>query len=318
QSEPIETDWRAYAQLTAEHQDGDGGIDFGADRIRFRGDIRHGRLSGAVQLDLGVRNLGDSEPGSVANVINDLYLNYDIDGRHSVRFGEFKMPLGMDFNVSGGSLDITKRGIEAGLVLQRNLGLMMSGRNLGSFGYDVGVFNIAGRSPATDYLESQEGDDNAFAVRGHFDRGNWHAELAVGQTPEAGGPGTADYEVADFGLRYMADGWNAKFEWIDGENVRGNSLREEDVFYVHGGYSLNPRLELVARHYEGESRIAGSATELGNTYLGITWQAHESERLYGRLQVNYVMASGDEAAYTGVRGFRDDAVLVQFQFDVRK
>jgi hypothetical protein len=285
--------------------------------VRFRGEARHESLAGVVHFDFGASNPGDRAPGALANVIADLYLQYDFDTRHMLKFGQFKTPLGMDFNTSGASLDITKRGIEAGLVLQRDLGLMLSGRNLGVFGYDIGAFNIAGRSSATDYLDSQEGDDNAFAVRGHFDSGAWHAEIATGETPEAGGPGSADYRVHDFGLRYAGEGWNAKFEWIDGQNVRGDVLRDEDVVYIHGSYTLKPEFELVARHYEGQSRIAGSQTELGNTYFGFTWQAHRSARVSGRLQVNYVVASGDEIAYTGVRGFRDNGVLVQFQFDAR-
>jgi hypothetical protein len=70
----------------------------------------------------------------------------------------------------------------------------------------------------------------------------------------------------------------------------------------------------VARHYEGESSIGGSTTDLRNNYLGVSWRVYETPRMNGRLQVNYVLAGGDELAYTGVRGYRDDAVLVQFQF----
>jgi len=225
----------------------------------------------------------------------------------------------MDFNISTRSLDITKRGLDAGLVLNRDIGLMASGRGIGrGFGYDIGYFNIAGRSGATTYTDAQEGEDNAYAGRLHYDMGAWHAELAYGATPDAGGPGTADYEVRDFGIRYGSGDWTVKGEWIDGSNVRGDLSRDENVYYLHGGYQLNEDVEIVARHYEGESRIAGSKTGLSNTYLGVTWHAYRTPRIDGRLQVNYVLAGGDELAYTGVRGYRDDAVLVQFQFYVDK
>jgi hypothetical protein len=287
--------------------------------VRFRSEASYRRLAGVVQIDVGAGDLGDSRPGTFANVVTDLYVQYDLGGDHSLRFGQYKTPLGMDFNTSGNALDITKRGVEAGLVLQRGVGVMVSGRDLGgAFGYDVGYFDVAGRSAATAYLESQEGQDNAFAARGHYDMGRWHAELAYGETAHAGGPGTADYRVGDAGLRYSGDRFTLKAEWIDGSNVRGDATRDEDVYFLHGGYELNETFELVARHYEGTSRLGGSSTDLSNTYLGISWQPLVAARLNGRLQANYVIAGGDEGAYTGVRGYRNDAVLVQFQLFVEK
>jgi hypothetical protein len=311
----IEIDWLSLAQFTAERLDNQGGVSFGSDRLRFRSEARYKRITGAVQLDVGPDDLGDHRPGAFANIIADIFVNYDIGNGHGLRFGQFKTPLGMDFNTSGSSLDITKRGMEAGLALNRDIGLMVSGRDVGGgFGYDLGFFNIAGRSSATTYSEAQEGEDNAYAARVHYDTGNWHAELAYGETGNAGGPGTADYSVSDFGIRYRGDRWTVKGEWIDGSNVRGASNRDEDVYFLHGGFDLSGEVELVARHYEGESSIGGSTTDLRNTYLGVSWRVYETPRMNGRLQVNYVLAGGDELAYTGVRGYRDDAVLVQFQF----
>ena len=67
----------------------------------------------------------------------------------SVKVGEFKTPVGMDFNVSGKKLDITQRGVEKKLVLERSLGAMVSGRKIGDmFSYDIGVFNPTNRSSA--------------------------------------------------------------------------------------------------------------------------------------------------------------------------
>lgn len=315
-SDELEVDWLGFAQLTAEHDDG--GVSFGSDRLRFRSEASYRRIAGVVQLDVGAGDLGDSPPGTFANLVTDLYVSYDLGRDHSLRFGQYKTPLGMDFNTSGSALDITKRGIEAGLVLQRDVGLMVSARNLGAFGYDVGYFNVPGRSSATAYLDSQDGEENAFAARGHYDAGAWHAELAYGEAAEAGGPGTADYRVSDFGVRYRRDDWTAKAEWIDGRNVRGNPLRDEDAYYVHGGYALSETFELVARHYKGTSRIGASSTELSNTYLGFSWQPLGAERMNGRVQVNYVIAGGDDGAYTGVRGYRNDTVLVQFQLYAEK
>jgi hypothetical protein len=117
-------------------------------------------------IELGAEDLAEETPGALVNVIADLYGNYQITPRQVFRIGQFKVPVGMDYNTSGQSLDITKRGMEAGLVLGRTLGAMVSGRNVwNGFGYDVGVFNPAGRSLATQHADSQVDEDKAAAVR---------------------------------------------------------------------------------------------------------------------------------------------------------
>jgi hypothetical protein len=308
--------WRSYAQLTAERLEGAGGehLDFGADRVRTRLEVEHGPLTGGIMLDFGVEDLGDRAPGALANAIGDLYANYRPNEKHLVRFGQFKTPLGMDFNIPGRSLDLTKRGMEAGLVLQRDVGLMLSGRRVVSgFGYDIGLFNPAGRSPATAHLGSQEGHANTPVVRLHYDVGDWHAEVARGRSDDAGGPGTRDYEIGDAGVSFNRKAWTAKAEWIEGRDIRGVADWDERVYYVHGAYRLTPTLELVARRYEGRSTVAGRATCLTNTYLGATKQPFSNARFEARLQVNYVTVGGDQADYTGLKAYRDNALLAQLQ-----
>lgn len=311
---------RHYAQLTAEHIDGsDDGLAFGADRIRTRWEATRGPMTGGIMLDFGVPvDLGERQPGALANVIADLFFNYRPNATHVVRFGQFKTPLGMDFNVSGGNMDITKRGMEAGLVLARDLGVMLSGRRVvGGFGYDVGIFNPAGRSLATAHSENQVGSDKAPVVRLHYDATRWDAELAHGRSEQAGGGGTLDYVVSDLAFRFVGERWSAKFEWIEGRDIRGIGDWDERVFFVHGGYRLNPRLELVARYYDGKNTLAGSSTSLTNTYLALTSHLVDTGDFLVRLQVNYVLAGGDGAAYSGLRGFRDDAILMQLQVEAR-
>jgi hypothetical protein len=311
-------DWRAFAQFTAEHDDG-GALDFGVDRLRFRSEIEYRRLVGVANFDFAANDLGEREPGNLANVVTDLFVDFVVTPKHQLRFGEFKTPLGMDFSLPAGGLDLTKRGIEAGLVLNRDIGVMLSARNLADrFGYDFGYFNIAGRSAATNYIDAQGGEDQTLVGRAHYDDGPWHAELAFGRAEAAGGPNTGDYEVADVGIRYDGRGWTGKAEWIDGRNVFGNSNHDEDVYYLHGDYAITDKIDLVARFYEGASRVSGSETMLRNTYLGVTWRPVTTERYDGRVQINYVIAGGDELAYTGIRGYRENALLTQFQFRVRK
>lgn len=312
--------WRTFAQLTAEHVEGlDDGVGFGADRIRIRLEGTRGVLTGGFMLDFGVEDPGDREPGALANLVGDLYLNYRPDANHLVRFGQFKTPIGMDFNVSGGNLDITKRGLDAGLVLGRDLGVMLSGRRVWKgFGYDIGLFNPAGRSLATEHIRGQVGDDSAPVVRLHYDSGSWHAEIAHGRSDAAGGPGTRTYRVSDAAVSFRRHDWNAKVEWIEGQDIRGATGWVERVYYFHGAYRLGPRLELVARYYRGRNTLSEASTELSNTYLGATAHVWSNGPMSGRLQVNYVVAGDDGTGYTGLRGFRDDAILLQFQVEASR
>lgn len=319
----VDFSWRTYGQLTAEDLSGEGlaaeGLSFGADRIRVRTAATFRQVTGGVMLDFGVPNLGDRRPGALANVVGDLFVNYRLDDRNLIRFGQFKTPVGMDFNIPGRSLDITKRGMEAPLVLNRDLGLMLSGRRVwAGFGYDIGIFNVAGRSPATAHTVAQIGDDHAPAVRLHYDTSRWHVEVARGRSEAAGGPGTLDYDVADIATSFSSNGWVFKAEWTEGRRIRGVGDWDERVYYLHGAYRLRPDLELLVRHYEGESVRSGSTTDLSNTYLGLSRFFFSETRFPIRLQVNYVVAGGDGIDYTGIGGYRGDALLVQLQLEAHE
>ena len=308
--------WRGYAQLTAERDNGSGNtLAFDAERVRPRIVIDKGRLRALMQLDFAVDDLGDSRTGTLANVILDLYASYELKGRHTVRFGQYKTPIGMDYNMPAHQLDITKRGMDAGLILNRDFGVMLTGREvLGGLSYDIGLFNPPGRSGATNYLDSQEGQATGQVARLRYDRAVWHAELAHGIAEEAGGPNTPDYSVSNFAVSYSSAPWTVKAEWTEGQDVRGVAGREETVHYLHITRELKPGLEFVARHYTGKSRVASATTELDNTYVGVTKHFASQSRLQTRLQANYVFANGDRSTYSGLRGFREDALLVQLLF----
>jgi hypothetical protein len=309
----VDLTWLSFAQFTAEHFERTDALRFGTDRIRIKVEARYRRITGGGALDFGARNLGEVPPGTFANVVADLYINFRASERHLLRFGQFKTPFGMDYSVPGHELDLTKRGMDTALVFNRDLGFLVSGATARGFGYDVGVFNPAGRSGATRYLASQLSDGNAVIGRIRYDTANWHAEVAYGESPEAGGPGTASYAATNAGFRYRGTRWNSKVEWIDGQGVLGDAGRSENVYYVHGALTLSPTIELVARHYAGRSDISGTATQLTNTFLGATFRVFETPRMNGRLQANYVIAGAEEIQYTGISGYRGDAVLVQFQ-----
>jgi hypothetical protein len=309
--------WQAYGQLTAERTDGvDDTFVFDTERLRARLQLDTAKLTTVAQFDFAVNEPSARRPGALTNSILDLNVAYRFAARHRVVFGQFKTPLGMDWLLAPDKLDITKRGMEFGLVLNRAFGTMVSTTTpIAGFSYDIGVFNPAGLSSATRYIDSQVGQDATSVARVRYDKARWHAELAHGIADHAGGPGSSDYSVSDFAVRYTTDAWTFKTEWIDGHHVRGDPARDESVYYAHGGYRLSPQLELVARHYDGKSRISGTSTELSNTYLGFSRHFGHTEKVDTRLQINYVIAGHDRTRYTGVRGFRDDAVFVQLQID---
>lgn len=313
----------ALAQLTAESLADDDALSFGADLIRAGIEASSGDFSAKLQIDLGAGDLDERRPGTLPNVVTDLFVTYAIDGRNAIVFGQHKVPLGYDYMRPGHDLDLAKRGMEKGLVLDRTIGVSLQGRRFASgFGYDLGLYNLTGRSSATRQIGSgaadQSGDDLAAAARVFFAPDeHWHAELAVGTSEQAGGPDTENYNVIDAALRWRNGPLTLLGEFIAGADVRGIAGRDEQVWYAHAGYDFSPRLTGVVRHYAGTSDVAGNETDLGNTWIGMTWHLDQQRRTNSRLMINYVFASGDQASYTGVRGYRDDALLAQFQFHYR-
>lgn len=312
--------WMAFAQLTAQSTESDDSIEFGADAVRIGFNAAQDQWSGRLVLELNADNPEQSKPGSLPNMILDVFGTYQFDARSSLRFGLFKTPVGMDFWLPGTGLDITKRGMEKGLVLDRDIGIMLSGRKFDNgLGYDIGVFNPAGRSSATRHIGSgpldQAGKDLAYAARVLFDPGEqFHAELSWGASQDAGGPNTDDYTVLDVGASWRKEPWIFKGEYITGSGVRGAANRDESVFYLHGEYVLSPKWTALVRYYHGESDIGSVTTDLDNTFFGVTRFFDQQRRSNNRLMINYVLVGGDTVRYTGVRGFREDALYVQYQF----
>ncbi|NND59923.1 MAG: hypothetical protein HKN49_06595 [Gammaproteobacteria bacterium] len=315
-----ELNWFGFAQLTATSTEADDSFEFGADGVRAGFTVNNGDWTSKLVLDLNGNNLDQSRPGSLPNIIFDLFTQYQLNDNHSVRLGQFKAPIGMDFSMPATGLDFTRRGLDAGLVLNRTLGVMLSGRRFDNgFGYDVGIFNPAGRSAATQHIGSgpldQAGDDFSFAGRVLFDPSEeWHFEAALGSSQAAGGPGTEDLRVIDFGARWHKDAWTIKGEYITATDIRGSAGHDESVIYLHGEYAFSPRLSALVRHYHGESEVGSVSSDLDNTYFGLTWFLDQQRRSNNRIMVNYVLASGDTVRYTGVRGLRQDGLYIQYQF----
>ena len=154
------------------------------------------------------RNSGNPDfPG----IIKDIEVGYKFSNAASLKIGQFKTPMGMDFNTSGKKLDITKRGMEKGLVLERAVGVMLSGRKMNGFGYDIGIFNPAARSSAD--AKGTRGNDNSIVGRLMYDKDGLHVEGSIG-TDQTSTAGMSDYDVWDIALSQKSGPWTFKTEYI--------------------------------------------------------------------------------------------------------
>ena len=311
-------EWFGFAQLTAEHvEQSNDNFDLGSDRLRVGLRWAESAWFGALQLDLANGDLSERPAGTAPRLVQDAYIGYRFSRSVDVRAGQFKTPLGMDFHLPGTALDITKRGIENALLLNRAAGVQLGWRGVGSgWGVDAGVFAFPGRSGAVrgpnDDPGGQEGEDFGYVLRVLRDLGeHLHLQGGWGRAEAAGGPGTRDYDVFDLAGRYAAGPLTLKAEAVAGRDVLGTAGRDQQAGYVHAGWLVHPDVELVLRHYQARSDFGG-VTQLGNTYVGANFFLGQRRR-NGRLQLNYVVASGDEGDFTGIGGYRDDALLLQFQ-----
>lgn len=329
----IEAKWGGFSQITAELGDGlattpigtvsdDNSLRFGADRVRIAYKIKDGNVFGGLQVDFAAKDLELKKDGNLANIIKDAYFGYKFADAASLKVGSFKTPLGMDFNASGKKMDITKRGMEKKLVLERDLGAMISGRKIGGgFGYDFFIGNPAGRGAVSS--TGVKGEDLAVAGRVMWDMGktlHLEAAYAVDQANDVAVPGSEDYSVFDLGAAWMSGPFTVKGEYISGTDLAGVSGNDQATFYGHFGWMFTSKVEGVIRHYQSDYSSTGvSDISLGNTYLGANFFLG-SNKQNGRIQVNYVVASGDDTQwYTAfgksdsASGYVNDVLLTQYQ-----
>ncbi len=310
----VKVKWFGFAQIKADmkSQLTDDGLTFGADRVRFGFKVKDGNFFAKLQADLnkdfaGLTSSNNQREGTLPQIIKDAVVGWKFNDAAKVSLGQYKTPLGMDFNTSGKKLDIVQRGMEKGLVLERATGAMLSGRKIGGgFGYDVFYGNPSGRGKG--YAGGATGSENTTVVRFSYDMGKMmHMEYAYGVD---GAPaGANDYKVQDLAIKFQSGPSTAKFEWIDGQNDGGVAGADETVYLLHYGHMLNKGTEVIIRHYAGDS----GNDSMGNTYIGVNLFTG-SNKTNGRIQLNYVIASGDKATYAGnSKGYTDDAILTQYQ-----
>jgi len=193
-------------------KDNDSAISFHAQRIRLGWKYSAGKIRSKVFLDFNQNSAANktTDAGGASGIgvpdnIKDAFIAYNYDKAFTPKMGVIKMPHGMSFTMPGWNLDIAERGLDKKLVLERNLGLMISGRDIGfgnyakvngyemgherawkGFGYDIMVANQAGRSAAV--TNAKEGNGNSYAARVMFDWTEvFHLEASAAMSENAGG-----------------------------------------------------------------------------------------------------------------------------------
>ncbi len=307
-----------FSQMTAESGDGltsqtgtNDSLRFGADRVRIGYKVKWGAVFSKLQIDFNRKDISNKTAG-MPDIIKDAVVGYKFNKAAKVKIGIFKTPVGMDFNTSGKKLDITKRGMEKKLVLERALGAMLSGRNIGGtgLGYDIGYFNPATRSSVVS--DGAAGEDAAYAARVHYDMGKtFHAEASFGKSENAGGATSEDYKVWDAAFAYHVQHLTLKGEYIDGSDIKGVDGKDQQVWFLHAGYRFTPMLEGIVRYYSGNEDLTN--TDLNNTFVGLNIFLLPKKKESARIQLNYVFTGGDEWNWKGTGGYKDNVILAQFQ-----
>ena len=346
-----------FSQIEARGGDGqigssqDASVKFGAQRVRLGTKYIAGPVRGKLFLDFNKPHDKAKDIG-VPQMVKDAFIAYYVNNALAVKLGAIKMPHGMGFTIPGWNLDVVERGFDKKLALERNMGLMVSGRAIGNhpnckdkhkkvnglemgherpwvgFGYDLMIANQAARSGAV--TKAKVGDANSYAARVMYD---WyqdlHTELSYAISENAGGAGSEDYKSLNFGVDSHLGKTNLKFEMYSSENVKGEAGWDIDTYAVTGTYYVTPTLELAAKHIQGSATRKNKDTDIGNTYVGFNYyispfdskmsRGAKRKRNAHRIQVNYVAASGDTDGKGNrnkdlLKAYTEDSWLVQYQY----
>ncbi len=322
-------------------------IKFGAQRVRIGFKYQAGPVRGKLFLDFAKSHTDKGGVG-MPDMVKDAFITYYHDNALAVKFGLIKMPHGMSFTIPGWNLDVVERGFDKKLALERNMGLMISGRAIGEvsgqkvngyemghdrpwrgFGYDIMIANQAGRSGAV--TNAKVGDANSYAARFMYDAGEiFHTEVSYGVSKYAGGltsTNKEDYKSLNFGIDSHFGASNLKFEMFNSKNLKGIKNWDEKTYSFTATHYVTNCLELSIKHIYGKSKKENKNTKLGNTFAGINYYLATSDNKITRMgkksknahriQLNYVMTSGDTTdskTWNGLGGYKKNVWLLQYQY----
>ncbi len=324
----------------------DVGFDF--DRIRLGWKYFSGPLAAKVFLDFAKKGSDNGSVG-VPDLIKDAFIAYKFDDAMVLKAGVIKTPVGMGFTIPGWNLDVIKRGFDKKLAFERAAGIMISGRDIGfgnngkvnglemgherpwkGFGYDLMISSATGRSGAVNSKDEdgnvyKANQSNGYMGRLMFDWGQiLHTEIGYGEIAGNTDGSGEDYKVLNMGIDSHFEGANVKAEYYDVQNIRGTAGWDMNTLALTGTYYLTDTIEFAIKDIRGTETRNGVDSDAANTYIGFNYYINPKNnkmdrkarrgRNRHRIQVNYVLADVD-TDFKGVGAlFKDDTILLQYQF----
>ncbi len=210
-------------------------------------------------------------------------------------------------------------------------------RPMKGFGYDLMFAGQAGRSGAV--INAKTGNGEAYMGRLMFDWGEiFHIETSYGISKDAGGTNGAknvnkniivtsnieDYKVFNIGIDSYFDRASLKAEYYNVQNIRGVSGWDMKTLALTGTYFITDTLEFAIKDISGTETKSSVDNDARNTYIGFNYyinpKNNKMDRMSrrsknsNRIQLNYVYSDVDKG-FKGVGAlFKDNAVLLQYQF----
>ncbi len=327
-------------------------VEFGAQRVRLGWKYVAGKVRGKVFLDFNKDHATNPKTGDGAampQMVKDAFISYQFSNALTAKAGLIKMPNGMGFTMPGWNLDIAERAFDKKLVLERNTGLMFSGRGIGfngnkvngfemgherpwkGFGYDIMVANQANRSGAVTGTSVAGG--LSYAIRGMFDyTEKIHAEVSYAVSQNAAGyvasnptaTDNLDYSNINIGIDSNLGKVSLKGEYFIASNIKGVKDYNENALTATAGYFVMPNLEGIVKYTQVASTKNSVSTSLSNTYIGFNLFLSQPKSDFSRkskrgrnqhkVVFNYIIANGDTATFNGLGGYTANAWIAQYQF----
>jgi phosphate-selective porin OprO/OprP len=252
-------------------------------RLLLKGHLLSKRLEYYLQLGFAASDM----ESDLRVPLRDAYITWTAARDLSLRFGQMKVPYGLQRRVSSGALQFADRSlVTTELNLDRDTGLVLFSNDLGGknglFGYQAGLFGGDGRNRSVKapgllvvgrlQLEPLGGFDEL--VEGGFDRstsprlmlgagaalnfGTRRSQSTLGESFEKA---TFDYLHLGADLLFKWHGFTFQSEWMLRRADRGEvttamvsgdplveSARQAWGLYSQAGYAFTPHVELAARY----------------------------------------------------------------------
>lgn len=297
----------SFGTATTPHQ-------FAFDRVRLGA---KGMIDDRIGYRVMVELLKLNKPARADTTVEGL-LDAVIDWRATdwlkLSAGQFKTPFSMAYTTSAAKLDVIGFGMATNVSLDRGVGLMASGRNLGGLGlgYDAGIFNAGTRADGTAFTAGTLGHDDALVGRLLYDGfgKRLHLEGGVADASVSGG---GAYRAFYAGVRLRYHPLELKGGWLQGSQ----GGRRTRVFYGQLLATLARHYELVGRWERTRYRNGGTTLTADNLIAGINAALYPDKPQQVRLQLNYIAARKDSASLGTQVGFRkgypDSQVRLELQ-----